>query len=395
MKQDVPGPSTALTLLLASACGLIVANIYYAQPLVGLISASLGVPAQATGLVVTMILIGYSVGLLFVVPLGDLIETRRLVVSMLALCAIALACASLAPNAAAFFAAVFLVGIASSAAQVLVPFAAHLAPDATRGRVVGDVMSGLMLGIMLSRPAASFIASVLPWNAVFGIAAILIAALAGVLAVALPHRRPRATMSYGALIASLGGLVLTTPVLRRRMLYHACLFAAFSIFWTVAPLLLAQTFHLGQVGIALFAFAGVAGAIAAPVAGRVADRGWSRPATIAAMLAVAGAFLAMRFMATGEATALAGLALAAIVLDFGVIANLVLSQRAIYALAPEHRSRLNGIFMATFFAAGALGSALGGWSFARGGWELTTTIGLALPLVALAALLAAREKRLI
>jgi predicted MFS family arabinose efflux permease len=193
-----------------------------------------------------------------------------------------------------------------------------------------------------------------------------------------------ARLHYGELLASMLRLVLTTRVLRQRALYQAFLFAAFSLFWTVTPLLLASPeFGLSQRGIALFALAGVAGAVAAPVAGRVADRGWSRAATAFAMLATAMAFLITHLAHPGSSLALALLVVAGVLLDFGVQGNFVLGSRAIFALGPESRSRLNGLYMATFFTAGAAGSALGGWAFAHGGWPLASWIGFALPMAAL------------
>ncbi|RRD21378.1 MFS transporter [Brucellaceae bacterium VT-16-1752] len=165
----------------------------------------------------------------------------------------------------------------------------------------------------------------------------------------------------------------------------ACLFGAFSLFWTTTPLLLAgPAFHLSQGGIALFALAGVAGAIAAPIAGRIADRGWSRPATALAMLAVVGAFLMTHIASEGSMLALGLLVAAAILLDFGVAANMTLGQRAIFSLGAELRSRLNGLYMATFFVGGAVGSAAGGWAYAQGGWSLASWIGFAFPVAALA-----------
>jgi len=247
---------------------------------------------------------------------------------------------------------------------------------------VGEVMSGLMLGIMLARPAASLITYALSWHAVFWISAGLMVALSIVLRLALPPRRPTVRLSYLALLRSMGSLALGTPVLQRRALYHAALFGAFSLFWTTAPLQLAQVFHLSQAGIALFALAGVAGAVSAPIAGRLADRGWTRLATGLAMMAVAAAFLLGRLGLDPTRGGLAALVAMGIVLDFGVTANLVLGQRAIFMLGDEARSRLNGLYMATFFAGGAACSALGGWAYAKGGWSLTGWVGLALPLLA-------------
>jgi predicted MFS family arabinose efflux permease len=211
------------------------------------------------------------------------------------------------------------------------------------------------------------------------------AALAVVLAIALPQRRPNARMHYGSMLASMFHLALKTPVLRQRALYHMFLFGAFSLFWTTTPLLLAGPFHLSQNGIALFALAGVSGAIAAPLTGRIADRGHSRLATGLAIATVAVAYLITNIAPSGSNLALGLLVLGAILVDFGVQAHLVLGYRAIYGLDAEARGRLNGLFMASFFIAGAVGSALGAWAYAHGGWRLASGCGLAFPTLALIA----------
>ena len=379
-----PALSTWMTLLLAFACGLIAANLYYAQPLAGPIGVALGLSPGATGLIVTLTQIGYGVGLLFIVPLGDLLETRRLVLTLIGLATLALLGVALSVHPLPFFVATLCIGIASVAVQVLVPYAAHLAPEAIRGQVVGNVMSGLMLGIMLARPVASFIAQLSSWHAVFFMSAVAMALLALLLRLSLPLRQPASTLSYGALLASMARLARNTPVLQRRSLYQACLFAAFSLFWTTVPLLLAgPEFRLSQGGIALFALAGVAGAVASPIAGRLADKGWTKKATAFAMLLVAASFLMTHLGAHGSRFSLGLLVAAGILLDFGVTTNLVLGQRAIFGLGAEYRSRLNGIYMATFFAGGALGSALGGLAFAHGGWAWASWLGFALPVAAL------------
>jgi predicted MFS family arabinose efflux permease len=383
VSREGNGLSAGLTLLLAAACGLIVANIYYAQPLAGPITAALGMDASAAGLIVTLTQIGYGLGLLFVVPLGDLVENRRLVLVLLGLCILALAAAGFAASPAPFLAAALAIGIGSVAVQVLVPYAAHMAHEAQRGRAVGNVMSGLLLGIMLARPVSSLVAQVSSWSVIFRASALLMVVVALVLARLLPARTPTASLRYGALLASMGHLVATMPVLRRRALYHACMFGAFSLFWTTTPLLLAgPAFGLSQGGIALFALAGVAGAIAAPLAGRVADRGWIRPATAIAMLCAVAAFAMTHLVALGSAGSLALLVTAAILLDFGVAGHMTLGQRAIFALDAQVRSRLNAVYMTTFFLGGAIGSALGGWAFARGGWPLASMIGMGLPMLA-------------
>lgn len=387
-----PGISTWLTLLLACSCGLIAANIYYAQPLIGPISAELHLSEQAAGLIVTLTQIGYGAGLLLVVPLGDLFENRRLAISILAIGAVGLLISGFVGAAAPFLAAALLVGLGSVTVQILVPYAAHLSPEATRGRVVGNVMSGLMLGIMLARPVASLVAHVSSWRMVFHLSFAAMLALAAVLRLALPARPVTARMRYGQMLASMAQLMRTTPALRRRAFYQACMFGAFSLFWTTTPLLLAgPEFGLTQKGIALFALAGVAGAIAAPIAGRVADRGWIRAATAAAILMAIAAFAITYIGTRGSTLALAVLVLAGIVLDFAVSANLVLGQRVIFALAPEFRGRLNGLYMATFFCGGAVGSALGGWVYAHYGWNGASALGMLFGIVALAFFLTERK----
>jgi predicted MFS family arabinose efflux permease len=383
-----------LPMLFAIACGLIVANLYYGQPLVGPIASELGLSPAAAGLLVTLTQIGYGLGLLFIVPLGDIVENRRLVLTLIISCALALLSAAMVRSAPVFLAAAAAIGFTSVTVQILVPWSAHMASEANRGRVVGNVMSGLLMGIMLARPVASFVASLWGWHAIYLLSAAVMAALAVLLLFILPSRRPEAKLPYSKLLASLWWLARTQPVLQRRALDQACLFGAFSLFWTTVPLFLSSpAFGLSQRGIALFALAGVAGAIAAPISGRLADRGQSRAVSIVAMLMVAGGFLISLVAQDGSTLSLALLTIAAIVLDFGVTANLITGQRAIFALGAEYRSRLNGLYMASFFMGGAACSALGAWAYAHGGWMLACWAGLALPVVALAHFLAKTDKR--
>ena len=386
--SELPRPPEALsgwlTTLLAMSCGLIVANLYYAQPLIGPIAADLGLSAQSAGLIVTMTQLGYGAGLLLIVPLGDLVENRRLVVGVTSLGALALLAAAFAAHPLPFLIAGLLIGFGSVAVQILIPYAGHLAPAAIRGRVVGNVTTGLLTGVMLARPASSFIAAASSWHMVYFVSAAAMILLALVLRRMLPQRTPTARLGYGELLASMMHMARTNVVLRRRAFYQASLFGVFSMFWTTAPLLLAgPAFHLTQRGIAMFALAGAAGAIAAPIAGRVADRGWTRPATAAAMLLTAGGFALTRVVDFGSTLSMAVLVVAAIAIDFGVQANVVLGYRALFALGAKSRSRLNGLYMTKFFLAGAMGSAIGGWAYANGGWTLVSWIGIALPLAAL------------
>jgi predicted MFS family arabinose efflux permease len=388
---ELPRPAEILsgwlTLLLAMSCGLIAANLYYAQPLIGPIAADLGLSPQSAGLIVTVTQLGYGAGLLLIVPLGDLFENRRLAVGVTSLGALALLAAAFSMHPLPFLIAGLFIGFGSVAVQILIPYAGHLAPAAIRGRVVGNVTTGLMLGVMLSRPASSFIAAASSWHAVYKVSACGMILLALVLHRMLPPRVPTARLGYGELLASMMHIARTNVALRRRGLYQAALFGVFSMFWTTAPLLLAgPAFRLSQTGIAMFALAGVAGAISAPIAGRVADRGWTRPATAAAMLLTAGGFALTRAVDLGSTWSMAVLVVAAIAIDFGVQANVVLGYRSLFALGAESRSRLNGLYMTTFFLAGAAGSAIGGWAYANGGWTLVSWIGMALPLLALISL---------
>jgi predicted MFS family arabinose efflux permease len=395
-RDDRAAPAVAmptwLMILIAAACGLIVANLYYAQPLLGPISQSIGLRIEAAGLIVTLTQVGYGAGLLLIVPLGDLLENRKLILSLVALQTAALALAVFVSQPFAFLLAALLIGFTAVAVQVLVPYASHMAPEAQRGRVVGNVMSGLMLGIMLARPAASMITHLWSWQIVYIVSAVVMVALGVILRVLLPVRHPHEATSYGALLASLGGIVAKYGVLRRRALYQAGMFGSFSVFWTATPLLLTgPAFGLTQRGVAMFALAGVAGAIAAPIAGRVADRGLIRQASAFCMALAVASYGLTLIAPAGSTLALGLLVAAAILLDFGVSGNLVLGQRAIFGLDAKLRSRVNGIYMATFFVGGALGSALSAWSYERWGWGATAALGMASPAAALAYF--ATEKR--
>lgn len=383
--------SSGLIILLATACGIIVANLYYAQPLIGIISNEIGLSNSSAGLIVTLTQIGYVVGLLFLVPLGDIVENKKLILILLFLSAFALISMVFVKSATLLLITSFFIGLGSVAAQVLVPLVSYLSSENARGRVVGNVMSGLLLGIMLARPISSLVADIWGWSAIFALSATVIIVLAFVLSKVLPIRKPQAKTNYIALLNSMWQLLRTTPILRRRAIYHACVFGAFSLFWTTVPLLLSSpAFHFSQTAIALYALVGITGAIAAPIGGRLADLGWTRPATGIALTVVIISLILPLFIQSSSPFGIAVLVIAAILLDMGVSANLVLSQRLIFSLSPEIRSRLNGLFMAIFFLGGAVGSFIGGWAYAIGGWNLTLWIGIAFPTIAL--LYFAREK---
>ena len=372
---------TALTLLMAVACGIVVANLYYSQPIVGILARDYGVSVALSGVLVTVVQVGYAAGLVLVVPLGDMVENRGLVLAMLAALFVALLLAYLAPVASVFLAASLAIGMTASLVQVIVPYAGHLASDATRGRVVGSVVSGLLFGIMLSRPVASFAAHFLGPRSIFGLSAVATIGVAAAIAWRLPPRAPEG-MPYLRVLASLGPLLRDTKVLHRRGAYQAAMFGGFSLFWTAVPLLLeGPRFHFSQIGIGIFALVGAGGAVISPVAGRAADAGHAKLVTGLALAIGVAAFLVA--LAGGALESWPLLVVAAVGLDMGFAANLVTGQREIFALGPEARGRLNGLFLALFFIGGAFGSFVAGLAYAHGGWTATCLVGASFPVLAL------------
>ncbi|MCI5078178.1 MFS transporter [Oricola sp.] len=379
-RDDAPAPiGFATTMLFAVACGALAGNLYYAQPLVALIAQSMGLSTTAESLIFTAAQFGYAIGLLFLVPLGDLFENRRLILAVMVMNVASLAGLALAPGLSTLFAMILVVGFTSTAAQVIVPLAASLAPAARRGAVVGNVMTGLFVGILLARPASSFIADHLGWRGVFALSAVLVTGLTIWGAFAIPRRVPQARHAYLRLIGSLAHLMATEPVLRRRTAYQTAMFSAFTVFWTASPIVLLRQGYTPS-EIALFALAGVSGVFAAPVAGRMADRGFARPGTAVAI----GLGLITFLIAWISQANFWALMVAGVLIDFGVQGNMVLSQRELYQLDEAIRSRLTAAYMTTFFLGGAVASALTSPVLTLFGWTGICLLGGLLPLTALA-----------
>jgi len=384
-----------MTLFFAAAVGVIVVNLSAAQPLAGLVSRSLHLRPAFVGAVAMLPQLGYAAGLLLLVPLCDLLENRRLIFRTLLACSAFLALAALARSGALFLAAAFLAGATSSVIQMLVPMAASMAPESRRGRAVGNVMSGLMLGILLSRPLASLIAGSLGWRAFYGIAAGADALLAVVLFLQTPRRVPAVTARYADLLVSLCTLLRTERVLRRSAFLAALALGAFSAFWTAVALLLAQPpFSLGMNGIAAFALAGASGAVVTPLAGRLGDCGAGRAVQYAAhatmlgavaLLGVAGAGWGGFSPAAHPALALSLLVAGAAALDAGVVADQTLGRRAINLLNPAARGRINAIFVGMFFIGGAAGALMAGaaWAAARWSGVCLVALGFTVAVIAL------------
>jgi predicted MFS family arabinose efflux permease len=369
-----------LAIVFAFCCAAIVANIYYAQPIVELIAPDVGLSAHSASLIVSLTQIGYALGLLFLVPLADLLENRSLMIGTAVIAAGSLFAASMSEHPNGFLMISLLIGFSSVSVQMLIPLAAHLAAEETRGQVVGNIMGGLLLGILLARPLSSLIADHFGWRAVFMTASVAMLGIIVVLALTIPKRTPDHKASYGQLLGSLITLLRKHSVLRQRALYQGLLFAAFSLFWTTAPIELSRHFGLSQTHIALFALVGAIGAIAAPIAGRLADAGHTRHASLVALTLAPVAFL---IGLTLPGYTVIGLAFTGVLLDFAVQLNMVLGQRAIYALDPASRGRLNALYMTSIFIGGAVGSALASTLYEQTGWHGVVWLGAGLPLIAL------------
>ncbi|MFL1502317.1 MFS transporter [Pseudomonas sp. O64] len=378
-----------MVMLFAFCCGAIVANIYYAQPIIELIAPDIGLTPAMASLIVSLTQIGYALGLFFLVPLGDLLENRKLMIATTVLAIASLLGAAFTEQPNLFLLVSLLIGFSSVSVQILIPLAAHLAPAESRGRVVGSIMGGLLLGILLARPVSSVVADHFGWRTMFMAAAALMAFISVVLLMTIPKRQPDHSASYGQLLRSLGTLLREQPVLRQRAFYQGCMFATFSLFWTAAPLELVRNHGLSQTQIAIFALVGAIGAIAAPIAGRLADAGHTHRASLLAML-----FGALSFLPAfvHPLYSVIGLAVTGVVLDFCVQMNMVLGQRAVYALDANSRSRLNALYMTSIFIGGAFGSAIASSVYEHGGWLGVMLVGSAFPLLALLRFLSASRQ---
>jgi len=378
--SESPGISRRLTLIMAAACGLVVANLYYAQPLLHTIGADLHVSTAAVGLLVTATQIGYAAGLILLVPLGDLHERRRLLVVLLSLTTLGLLGAAAAPGLGALAIALCCVGLTSVVAQILVPFAATLAAERERGRVVGTVMSGLLIGILLARTASGLVAAAAGWRTVYLIAAGLMVALGVVLWRELPHVEQPVTLRYRQLLASVAAIAREEPLVLRRGLLGALGFACFSVFWTSAAFVLAgPPYHYGEGVIGLFGLLGVAGALMATYAGRMADAGHTGLARSALLAMLGGSFALLAWGGHHLAPFIAGV----VVLDLAVQGSHILNQSDIYELRPESRSRITTIYMTCYFIGGAAGSALSAAVYSSGGWSAVCWLGGGLGFTAL------------
>ncbi|WP_026736010.1 MFS transporter [Fischerella sp. PCC 9605] len=375
--HSTPAPSDrslrGSLLLLASVAGAAIANIYYNQPLLDSFSQSFPQSAPWIGAVPTVTQLGFAVGMLLLAPLGDRIDRRRLILLQIAGICVALLVAATAPTLPVLIGASLAIGMLATMAQQAGPFAAELAPPVQRGHAVGSVYSGLLLGILLARTGAGFVAEYFGWRAVFAASIVTMLVLAVVVATRLPPSKPTSTLPYGKLLGSPWYLAVDLRGLREAALTGAALYAAFSLFWSVLSLLLAGApFHLGPQAAGLFGIVGAAGAYVAPWAGILADRRGPR-----AVISLAIALIAVAFVVFGlSGASISGLVIGVIVLDIGLQMAQVSNQSRIFALKPEAPSRVNTVYMMCYFIGGAAGSATGAVAWHAFGWTGACIAGL-------------------
>lgn len=361
---------TSLLMVMAVACGIFVANVYYNQPILELLQQAFPRAVGLVNLVPTATQLGFACGLFFLIPLGDQIDRKKLILGQVAVLIVALACVAVAPNAWFLVITSAVVGMAGSVAQQIVPFAAELAIPSRRGQVVGTVMSGVLCGILLGRTVGGFTGYHWGWRATFGLGSLMTAVVWLILLVKLPHSEPRTTYRYLGLMKSLIRLWREEATLRRATCIQAALFGSFIGLWTILALRLHEAFGLGANVAGLMGIVGAVGILIAPLAGRIAD---NRGPHI--VIGFGCLIMLLSYATLGLWGSLVGLIVGIILLDFGEQAALISNQHVIYALRPEARSRLNTLFMSGMFIGGAVGSWGAGISWRLGGWHTACIFG--------------------
>lgn len=385
--------STALILLMAVATGLAVASNYYAQPLLHTIAQELGLSMESAGTVVITAQLSYGAGLFLLVPLGDLFEQRRLIVTMTVLSALGLLLSAFAPSLTWLLIGTAVTGMFSVSAQVLVPMAASLTDPQSRGRVVGTLMSGLLLGILLARTVAGALSSAGDWRSIYLLAASLMFISALSLFFALPNHHHSAGLSYPKLLGSVFKLFVEEPVLRMRSILGLLTFSLFALFWTPLAFLLAvPPYNYSDGVIGLFGLAGAVGAVAANWAGRMADRGRGQMATTVGLLVLLACWLPMAF----AGHSLIALLIGVLALDFAVQLVHVSNQNAVFQVRPAARNRLNAGYITCYFIGGAMGSLIGAQTYPLYGWNGIVMVGAVIATLTLAiwGFMLQRESRL-
>lgn len=386
----VKTPSNKMTgrwalVFLGVACAVGVASIYYNQPLLLVMGASFGEAPREMGLVAVATQVGYAAGLLFCVPMGDVVERRGLMARMYAAVSVALLLGAMAQNLAWMIAASILIGVLASVTHVALPMAPDLVPPERRGQAIGSVMTGLLLGVLLARTFAGWLARLGGWRSVFIVAALMNLAFVPIVLRYMPRVTPRDPLTYRQAMGSLWMLVRTRPLLREASLLGALTFGSFSCFWTTLSFMLESHHRLGPAVAGTFGLVGAAGALVAPIAGKLADRRGTRVVVTVAGMVLTGSYVWLWFAEKPQVSLtvhLVALVIGVITLDIGAQMMQIANQTRIFGLGAEYRSRLNTIYMTMYFAGGALGSALAAQAWSRWGWD--GVCGLALCLIALA-----------
>jgi len=390
-RSEPPGISRGLTLLFAFAAGAAVANLYWAQPLLRDIADSLHVPAGTAGLLVTVTQVGYAVGVFLIVPLGDSTDRRRLIPAVMVCSALALAASALAPTSAVLLGTLAAVGLTALTGQLLIPLAGDLARAPQRGQVIGTVVSGILSGVLVSRTISGLLADALGWRAVYIAAALVTLVLAAVLGRVIPHVTPRAAVPHRELIASIFAVVRQHRSVQATLILGAAGFSSLTMFWTGLTFFLSGApyfYSAAQIG--LVGLAGLGGALVAQFAGKLHDRGWSIPATGAALVLALASLCAA---ALGSASIVVMLVVV-VLFDVAIQVLNVLNTARLLSVDPSARSRLNTAFVTCNFVGGACGSALAGVLWQRGGWALLMLGGCVAIGLALFVWLTQREKAL-
>lgn len=385
---STPHLSRSLIWIMAIACGLGVANLYYIQPLLVAIAHDFAVTDSAVGIIATLTQLGYALGLLFLVPLGDALNRRDLICGALIVVIIGLAGITFAPSIALLGAAGLIMGVATVVPQIIVPFAAGLAQPQERGRVVGMIMSGLLIGILLARTVSGLISAYFGWRAMYGIATLLMLILVVVLRLTLPQEGAREKISYPRLLRSLWSIASSEPTVREVSIFGALTFAAFQLFWVTATFFLSTHFHFNSGIIGLFGLVGVVGATTATLVGKYADK--REPRVITGLMM---GFVLLTYLVFGLAGQwLWGIILGVILLDMGSQGAHISNQSRIYALPGSTHSRLNTIYMFSSFVGGTAGTALGTAAWSMAGWPGVCALGTLLMVLALIVYLLRRKR---
>lgn len=351
---------------MAAATGICVANIYYNQPLLDQIKETFSVDIAHLGLVPTLSQVGYGLAMLLIVPLGDMLERKKMILTFTLLSGLICAWLALSPNFSSVVIGSLLLGLASVTPQLIIPFGAHLAKNEERGKVVGTLLSGLLLGILLARTVSGFVGAAYGWRSMFALASAILVLLTIILAFKLPKSEPTFKGTYSSLLKSVYDIFTTQKVLREASFFGAMLFGSFSAFWaTLIYLMQTPDFNLGARAVGLFGLLGAGAALATPWIGSLTDKKDPRNATGIMIFVTILSFIL--FMVSESS--LIGLALGVLIMDIGVQSGHLCNQGRIFALLPDSRSRIQTAYMFCYFTGGAIGSYIGTWSWSHYQWK--------------------------